>query len=293
MKQITTFLFTFIYLFSFGQENQTVELKWKIGQDETINYLTEMNIIDSSSAKINFDWLLGENSDSLDFDFKALQKLYSELNKDNGNRDYLITLTHKNDDIVDILMAKNKNEEQNSSEKENDLSDLSQLLSPDVLLRGSVYESGGIHSFWVQTSQKNLIALLFELPSKPIKVGDKWSLDTNLIAFDQNFECENSYKINEVTLTEIKKVRGESIAVLKYNIVEYADGFTDIPAFFGNKGSRKKTVMKSSHQGMAEFSIDKGRWLTYDGMLSVEASGIMTAAYQTKFKLIDADYAGK
>ena len=65
-------------------------------------------------------------------------------------------------------------------------------------------------SFWVKSSQKNLIAIFFQLPAKPVKIGDKWSLDINLIANDQNFECDSAYKINEVTLTDIKKVNGET-----------------------------------------------------------------------------------
>lgn len=168
-----------------------------------------------------------------------------------------------------------------------------QSMTQGVMLRGSVYETGGIHSFWVKSAQKNLIALFFELPTKPVKVGDKWSLDINLITNDQNFDCDSSYKINEVTLADIKKINGETIAVLKYNIVEYVKGNFNTPSFFGSEGGQKETMMKFTHQGIAEFSVDKGRWINYDGIMSLEATGVMTANKKTKFTLIDEQNASR
>lgn len=112
-------------------------------------------------------------------------------------------------------------------------------------------------------------------------------MDINLITNDQNFECDSAYKINEVTLNEIKTVKGETIAVLRYNIVEYVKGDFNAPAFFGKEGGMKESMMKFSHQGIAEFSVDRGRWINYDGIMSFEATGIMTANKKTKFTLIN------
>lgn len=142
-----------------------------------------------------------------------------------------------------------------------------------------------IHSFWVKSKQKNLIAMFFELPNKPVKVGDTWQIDVNLIANDQNFECDSAYKINMVTLTDIKKINGETIAVIKYEIEEFVDGSFNSPAFFGS-GGPTQTMMKFTHQAIAEFSIDKGRWISYDGIMGLVASGIMTSNTKKKFSLI-------
>jgi len=86
-------------------------------------------------------------------------------------------------------------------------------------------------------------------------------------------------------LTDIKKNKGETIAVIKYNIVEYVNGTFNSPSFMGG-GEEQKTMMKFTHQAIAEFSVDKGRWISYDGIMSLDASGVLTAKKKTKFTLI-------
>ena len=50
-------------------------------------------------------------------------------------------------------------------------------------------------------------------------------------------------------------------------------------------GGEQKTMMKITHQAIAEFSVDKGRWISYDGIMSLDATGFMTAKKKTKFTL--------
>ena len=294
MKQKLTILFTVITLTTFGQKNQTVDLKWKIGENEKLNYYTVMSEIDESSFEMDFGVFFEAFSDST-FN-KTTKDLFKKINDSFEDQDFVTTLTNKNNGVIDIVMTTKPkeadNEEKNDSNDDDFLKKM-QLISQGVMLRGSVYETGGIHSFWVKSSQKNLIALFFELPTKPVKVGDKWSLDVNLIANDQSFDCDSSSKINEVTLTEIKEVNGETIAVLEYNIVEYVKGSYAVPSLFGSSGEVEEATMKYSHQGIAEFSVDNGRWINYDGIMSFESTGVMTANKKTKFALIDEKNADR
>lgn len=78
----------------------------------------------------------------------------------------------------------------------------------------------------------------------------------------------------------------ENIAVLKYNVIEYVKGKFTMPTFNGKEGAQTDTMMKFTHQAIAEFSIDKGRWVSYDGIMTLLASGVMTANKKTKFTLI-------
>src|SRR5690625_7738523 len=127
-------------------------------------------------------------------------------------------------------------------------------IQSGVLFRCSVYETGGIHSFWLNSSQKNLIAIFFELPKNPVKIGDKWSLDINLISNDQNFECETAHKINEVELIDIKNINGERIAVLQYHIEEYVEGQFNSHTFFGCNRGDTETMMSYSYDCNAYYS---------------------------------------
>ena len=292
MKLRLTILLAVIATTAFGQRNQTVDLKWKIGQNENLSYATVMSDIDTSSIEMDFSGLFKSLTDSTSSGLKESKDFFKKFNDAFKNQDYVTTLSTEKDGVVDIVMTTRPKENTQETEidstntKEAEMLKMMQSMNQGIMLRGSVYETGDIHSFWVKSNQKNLIAILFQLPANPVKIGDKWSLDINLIANDQNFECDSAYKINEVTLTDIKKVDGETVAVLKYNIVEYVNGDFNSPSFFGNESGKKKTMMKFSHQGIAEFSIEKGRWITYDGIMSLEASGVMTANKKTKFTLI-------
>ena len=299
MKQKLTLLFAVITLTAFGQKSQTVDLKWKIEKNEKLNYLTVMSDIDTSSIEMDFGGLFKALSDSTDNGLKESKSFFKKFNDAFKNQDYVTSLSNKDNGVIDIVMTTRPKEPiketgiDTTDSKEKEVLKMMQSMSQGVMLRGSVYETGGIHSFWVKSAQKNLIALFFELPTKPVKVGDKWSLDINLITNDQNFDCDSSYKINEVMLIDIKTIDGEKIAVLKYNIVEYVKGNFNTPAFFGSDGGQKETMMKFTHQGIAEFSVDKGRWVNYDGIMSLEATGVMTANKKTKFTLIDEKNASR
>ncbi len=265
MKLKLTFLLAVIATTVFGQRNQTVDLKWKIGENEKLSYATAMRDIDTSSVEIDFGGLFKSLSDSSSNGLKESKDFFNKINDAFKNLDYVTTLSSQDDGVIDIVMSTQPKENTPETEidstgnKEAEMLKMMQSMNQGVMLRGSVYETGDIHSFWLKNSQKNLIAIFFQLPTKPVKVGDKWALDINLIANDQNFKCDSAFKINEVTLIDIKKVDEETVAILKYNIVEFVNGDFNSPSFFGNEGGKKETMMKFSHQGIAEFSIDKGR----------------------------------
>lgn len=288
MKKLLITAFTLLNLAASGQ---TINLKWKIDKNEQLNYLTVMSDIDTSKFEVNFGSFFKSFSDSTRKGLSEAQSVLKKLNQSLKNIDLVSTLTNHGDDIVDIVMTTRPKEDiqdesnDTTQSKADAIIKMMGKMNKGVMLRGSVYATGGIHSFWVKSNQKNLIAIFFELPDKPVKVGDTWKLDIDLIANDQNFSCDSSYKKNEVTLYDIKKVKGETIAVLKYNIVEYVNGVFMMPSVTG-EGEGVKTMMKFTHQAIAEFSVDKGRWISYEGIMNLDASGVLTAKRTTKFTLI-------
>jgi hypothetical protein len=293
MKLLIPLFIALSCLSTFAQNPQTIELKWKLGKNEKLNYATVMNEIDTSSIEFNFGGIFKALSDSTKNGLTESKDLFKKLNQAFKDQDFVTTLSTSGNGIINIIMTAKPKEPAKRSGKDTADSKADELMksiesmNQGVMLRGSVYETGGIHSFWVKSSQKNLIALFFELPTRSVKIGDKWPLDIDLIANDQNFDCDSSFKLNEVTLTDIRTTNGETIAVLKYNIVEYVKGNFYAPLFLGNDESHKETMMKFTDQGIAEFSVDKGRWVSYDGIMSLEATGVMTANKKTKFTLIN------
>lgn len=287
-------LLLFKFSFSFGQSKDNVFLQWKIYPNDTLKYELISRDLDTSDRNNNRVDLSGffksfndtsklsELPDSLKIAFsdsiKILQQKMSDpsimekFNKNlgqafkirgNGNDTLLITATNKNKNIVDIEM--------------------SQPPSTIVMLRGAVYDNGNIQSFFIKSPQKNLIALYFELPNKVIKVGDTWSLDINLISMDQNFKCDSSYKLNKVTFSNIKRKSNETVAVIDYDIEEYVTG-DFYNQFAGN--TKIRTTIKFKYNATGEFSIDKGKWLSYNGTQSIYSSGFSNSKTNKKFSLI-------
>ena len=292
MKNILVLIISLNTLAAFGQKKKAVDLQWKIDKNEKLNYATVMSEIDTSTFEMDFGSLFESLSDSSETGFLESKDFFNKFNKAFANLDYVSTLSTEKEGVIDLVMTTRPTEPlsevvtDSTEGDEGEILKMMQAATQGVMLRGSVYENGGIHSFWVKSSQKNLISLLFELPKQPVKIGDKWPLEINLITNDQNFKCDSSYKLNEVTLTDIKKVDGETIAVLKYDIEEYVIGDFNSPSFFGGEGESQETMLKFTHQGIAEFSIDRGRWVSYDAIMVLNATGVMTANKSTKFTLI-------
>lgn len=216
----------------------------------------------------------GEDSEAL----KSLKRKAKALSERYYGAGLLTTLTPTKGGIVDICMKTKEAEETSDS-----LAELTQHLrafTGSVVLRGSVRETGGIHSFWVQSRQKNLIACLFELPEKEVGIGDTWELETNFIGNDQNFICDSFVNINEVTLVDLKRKNKETIAIINYNLREYVSGT------FGN---RSNTSLEFSFTGQAEFSVDRGRWVKYDGLLSSSSTSFIGGSSAQRLVLVPTE----
>ncbi|MFA0961124.1 hypothetical protein AB9P05_04930 [Roseivirga sp. BDSF3-8] len=257
MRSCLTLLFVFVISVAIGQQSQTIDLRWKIDNNDTLTYGTVMKDIEPSSVEMDFGGLLRSLSDSTSKGIDNSKPLFRELNERIRNLDYVTTLTANEEGVVDILMsAQPTSTTDETDSKAGKTAKGSKSIGQGVVLRGSVYESGGVHSFWLKSQQKNMVALLFELPAGPVKVGDKWPLDVSLISNDQNFACDSAYRVNEVTLTEIKEVEGETVAVLKYNVVEYVDGDFILP--YGGQGPKDPPCSCFRVRGSLSFLSIKG-----------------------------------
>lgn len=278
-------------LSTFSQtKDSTVFLKWKLKPNEALSYKTIMEETDTAN-RVSFSMkglskMMGKNGDTThDADF---DKVFKQLNNEVQNTKFETRLTEKRKGIVDIeLYAKSDEAKpvkaENPANKELDASKmLMNKALAGVMLRGSVYEDGTIESFYTKNEQKNLLAMFFELPGKPIKIGDSWPVSIHLISMDQNFTCDSSYRKNNVTLIAIENKNGEHIANLKYDIAEYVEGSFNSPF----DDSKVKTMMKMTFQGMGYFSLEKGRWVVYDGVMSLSSTGMMASKSTQKLSLV-------
>lgn len=268
----------------------TVDLNWKLPDTDSLKYQTVMTPIGESSFKMNFGELFDKITDKENTEMENFGKTFFKKLKDFNNNTNLITILTKSenfDDVINIEMIAEEKEKSNDDDKDS-MSQMMHSILKGTMLRGSVYSNGSLHSFWMKSRQKNLLSLFFELPNKSIKKGDSWTLhNVNFIGNDQNFICKECEKKNTITLIDIKHIDAETIAVIDYDIVEYVSGDFNMPAFMGNKASKKKTTMKFIYKARAEFSIDKGKWISYNGIMALNASGALNSVQKQKFALIE------
>ncbi len=290
MKQ-TTILFFAILISSLlsAQTGDKIVLKWKLKPGEVLTYKTALDEIDTANFKsttFNIGSLIKTLKDSSSD--KKVDELVKEFNKEFKNTTLISMLTEQRMGIIDIALRLDKKEISGDSTGDSasiaakEMLKYFQSLSKGVALRGAVNENGNVQSFYLKNDQRNLIALFYELPDKPIKVGDSWGLDIHFLSMDQNCVCDTSYRKNQVKFIGIKKDGTETIAILKYDIEEYVSGD------YGSPMSDKsvKTMMRMTYNGIAEFSVEEGRWKNYNGIMSLTASGIMDSHTTKRVSLI-------
>jgi len=268
----------------------TIDLNWKLSEKDSLYYKTVMTEIGESSFEMDFGGLFDKITDSTNTDKDQFGKNFFNKLKNQYNNTNLVTILTNSSDFEDVISIEMVAEQK--EKKENDETDeikrMMNSIMKGTMLRGSIYKNGAIHSFWMKSNQKNLLSLFFELPNKPIKKGETWTLNNvNFIGNDQNFICRKAEKKNIVTLSDIKEIDGQTIAVIDYDILEYVSGDFNSPAFFGNEGANKTTTMKFIYKAKAEFSIDDGKWISYNGIMSLDASGVMNSVQKKKFALIE------
>ncbi len=266
-----------------------VELNWKLSNNDTIFYKTVMNEIGESSFDMDFGGVFDKMNDSTNSGFKDFGKNFFKDIKDQWNNTNLITKVYNSsnfEDVIEIeMIAEQKEKDEDDTEDSNGF--MSSMMK-GTMLRGSFYKSGELHSFWVKSTQKNLLSLFFELPNGSIKVGDSWTLDNvNFIGNDQNFVCQEADKKNTITLTKVEEINGDTIATVEYNILEYVLGDFNTPAFFGNSGKSTETEMKFIYKAEAQFSIQEGKWISYNGIMSLDSRGALKSVQRQKFALIE------
>jgi len=285
-----------ISFFGFSQidrniENDYIELNWKLEPNDTLVYQTIMSEIGESKFEMDFQGLFGKITDSIETKNKNFHKDFFEKLKGfyaNTNLETKLSNSSDFNNVIDIRMIATPNSVDKDDDEKDRMSEMMQSMMKGTMLRGSIHKTGELHSFWVKGSQKNLLSLFFELPNQPLKIGETWTLDNvNFIGNDQNFICREARKKNVITLKEINQVNGDSIALIDYDILEYVSGNFNSPAFFNKESSQQKTIMKFIYKAQEEVSIKKGKWISYNGIMSLDSNGAIKSTQRQKFALIE------
>ncbi len=260
-------------------ENTGEFLRWKMNGTEILVYDTELKEVTGDHEDLPgvFDSLQPGDSETAAYLQDEFEKIET-IQKDS----IMKTILQKDsEDLIQMTMIVGPGQKISD-----DFSVVDDLIGHDsgVMLRGAVDSSGKIESFWVQRGQKNLVAMLLELPENRVNIGDTWSIDINFIENDQTFICSNADRENTVTLLDLREEDEDTVAVVKYDIHEFVSG-TFPGATFGLDMDIIDITISIGFRGLAEFSLGKGMWLRYDGIMDMENKGLQDSRTVRKISL--------
>jgi hypothetical protein len=282
MKTYILVLFSIIAInFScFAQSSEkTHQLKWKISKDEVIAYQIEtINLedvkFDPSQLLSVFDDSIGEKKNKKEL--KEFNELLKSINDSQKNIKQVATIENKGNLLYARVFIR-KDSNTNSSPKQSNFNDLMQ----GIQLRGLLNQNGSIYSYFLEIRQKNLLALYFQLPDRPIKIGYSWPLDIQWFTANYTFLCDSVNKTNCKKLESVYENASDTIAILNYKYSEYLSGQTEIP--FNN--SKRASLMTIDCSGLLEFNITKGRWEKYNLIVTSKSTGLQNASSKQLIKL--------
>lgn len=275
-----------VTLFSHSHGNDSAQndftlydLTWKVEAGHPITYSIALGYAISNTS-IDFEKLSG--MDQADVAQLRMMQMFGEMVNSVGKRQntYSVVSTLDKTPQGNISVKMALDEESVGSPEAFEQS----MLGGMALLQGEMTPDGTITSDYIGQQQRNLLALLFGLPGKPVKVGDTWPIDLVCIYTDASqFTVKKSEKDNRVTFTEVgRTAEGRPIAVLEYEIVELLEGDQTIPVFSKEPVPGSFTCNVS---GRGEFLIDEGRWKQFSAVFTIKVTGIVTSDITQSFTL--------
>ena len=262
-------------------DSDAITFKWKLKPNETIGYKTAMEQVESSDFGIDYRAFKNMSKEESKKVFDGLKEEFQKTS--------FITTMQWNDrgNIETKMFTEDFNDKKNKpfDPKNFDPQQIAEDTEKGIMLRGEISESGQIESFYLNSGQKNLIAMYFELPNRPVKIGDTWNLNVSYLMFNQAFVCKSANRTNNVELIDVLKDQNDTIVVIKYYISESASGHIKNP--IANK--KMETSLQMTFNGIAEFSVNKGRWIKYNGILETTQNDPMLSSSKTKLSLIPFD----
>ena len=258
-------------------DSDAISLKWKLKPDETIGYKTAMEQVESTDFEIDF-------GDDKNMPKKEFKEIFDGLKKEFEKTSFIMTMQWNDRGNIETKMfTEGFNDKDTKPIDPKNFNPASMMKG--IMLRGEINESGQIESFYLKGAQKNLIAMYFELANRPVKIGDTWSLNVSYLQFDQSFVCKSADRTNNVELIDVLKDKNDTIAVIKYDISESASGYMKNPM----TNEKIETSLSMSFNGIAEFSVNNGRWIKYNGILETTQKGMMSGSSKQKLALIPFD----
>jgi hypothetical protein len=239
-------------------KKEQYQLKWKIPAEDVLIYKIQMETIDSLSSlsddnmSVLVSMVASMYGDSIEVPLNSTD-LYQGLIRQLNMLAYFSILRKgiNNDVKIDFITKQIK------EYKEIKYLDIFNKFIKKAFFKGTLTDNGNLIDEKGHNAFDPKINILFELPEKPVAIGESWSL--NIKPPDQSLRNSQIDSIkNKVTLTEILIENGDSIALIEYQLQ-----------------SPDKAGNTLRYSGKGKFNINAGKWIEYTGLLSQKLSGVL------------------
>jgi hypothetical protein len=166
------------------------------------------------------------------------------------------------------------------------------LSVPEILLSNLAYgynlnakidTLGKVTGKYFSINQKNLFSLMFELPSKPVSIGDVWELNLHFTGDNTGFKHIDNEEINRVKFVDVKSVNNSLIAVLEYDI--YTEGKGELEMLYSDDIA--EVEISVAFKAKMEFNITKGKWNKFKGTIIYKQTGFFETETKQDIELIE------
>jgi hypothetical protein len=266
-----------------AQDSQQVLLRWKVQRGKPLGYQIATQVVPpgDNSLRVDLSSLQQapltpqQRKDLLEFHLPSQSELAVVLSPmPNGDVSAKVVLTK-----VSIP------EKPSASKVEQQMMDAMRKKVGTVQLRATLTDWGFVNSD-LPREQRNLLALLFELPSKPVGVGSAWTHSADLVKMGQGWEGKQD-ALNRVELVSLEKeAEGRTVAVIDITLAERQEGhFPDRR----NPGQEISASMEMSFVGRGEFLVEEGRWRRLSARMTTWAVGAVQAGSAQQLTLTPLD----
>ena len=240
MRTLQLFLVSLLMWSSMCAQDKRVLLRWKV----------------PANRPIAFEYILENVSSTMDSRSKSTMDLL--FGTRSGDTCICLLKLLPNGGLAVALVANRISGDSTTLGNLGKLRAEAQLAFGRTQLRGEITTSGEITSFYMEQSQKNLLAMLCELPKDSVRVGDTWSLHTNLLWVKGAFHADTAIQENSVRLSGITEHDGDLLAELEYKLFEYVSGYN------GLRSEKTHSGTSYGYQGTAVFNVTQGCWQSYE-----------------------------
>jgi hypothetical protein len=263
-------LFLFVSFAVVACQKDKYQLKWKVPSGDVVIYSIKMETIDSLSSVSEeglqelVELVAKMYGDSVEVAVNT-DDLYQGLVKQLNLLSYFSIIRQGSGDDLKVDFITRQTKQYGPIKYKG----IFTKFIKKAFFKGALQRGGNLVSDAGEAAWDPKINILFQLPSKPVAIGESWSL--NVVPEWQVTAKEQADSMkNTVTLTDIVVEGADTIAILNYDLQ-----------------SPDKSGRTLGFNGEAKFNINAGKWVSYTGRLSQKTVGMLAMKHVQQIKLTE------